>query len=111
MGARADFGPVVVGASVRGPLAVDLSLQSVNEVALTDNPLNGTTTVLVHGSSGYDPAVIDLGARVLLGSGFSAHAAFEYAFYSAAPPPVTVSPSSRAALTVLSVEPVSNRTT
>ena len=88
IGARADLGPVALGASFRGALAVDLGLRSVNRVALTDNPLNGTTTVLVSGTSGYDPAVIDLGARVAIGGGFSAHAALEYAFYSAAPPPV-----------------------
>jgi opacity protein-like surface antigen len=87
VGARADLGPVVLGAQFRGALGVDLRLVAVNTIALVDNPLNGSTTVLVNGTSGYDPAVIDIGARVALGAGLSAHLAFEYAVWSAAPSP------------------------
>lgn len=87
-GARVDLGPVAVAASFRGALAVDLDLVSDDRIALTDNPLNGTTRVVVRGSSGYDPATVTLGTRVTLGAGVSAHLAFEYAAWSAAPPPV-----------------------
>ncbi len=87
-GIHADFGRVAVGASVRGALAIDLRLDSDIKVTLHDNPLGGTTTVHVNGPSGFDPAVIAAGARVDIGGGLSALASFEYAVYSAVPPPV-----------------------
>lgn len=88
IGVEVDLGRVALGAAFHGPLAIDLRLESRNEIALTDNPLNGTTTVLVSGASGYDPALIDFGARFTVGAGVTAFAALEYAVYSAAPPPV-----------------------
>jgi hypothetical protein len=88
VGAVLRLGRLQIGASFRGELAVDLSLQSVVRVSLTGNPLNGTSTVLVSGASGYDPARVDLGARVLVAPGLRAYAALEYAAFSAAPAPV-----------------------
>lgn len=88
VGARVDLGRVALGATFRGALSVDLTLESQNRIALSDNPLNGTTTVLVRGSSGYDPPTVGLGARVAIAGGLSAFGALEYAIWSAAPPPV-----------------------
>lgn len=87
-GIRADFGRFALGAAFRGPMALDLRLDSLATVALQDNPLNGTTTVRVRGSSGYDPAVITLGARARVAGGFFAMASLEYALYRFTPPPV-----------------------
>lgn len=87
-GARLGVGRSAFGASFRGSSAIDLHLDSESLVALTDNPLNGTTTVEVSGTTGYEPASIDIGASLDLGAGFTAHAALEVALYSAAPPPV-----------------------
>jgi hypothetical protein len=84
---QARLGRASLGATFRGPLAVDLHLESKNRVALTGNPLNGTTTVIVDGVSGYDPATVDLGGAVALGEGLTALWAIEYAAYSYAPPP------------------------
>jgi hypothetical protein len=83
-----DLGRIVLGAGFRGPMAVDLTLESQDTIAIADNPLNGTTAVLVRGVSGYDPAAIGLGARAAIGGGLSALLALEYAVWSAAPPPV-----------------------
>lgn len=88
VGALVNLGRAQVGASFRGEIAVDLSLRSVVSIALAGNPLNGTTTVLVRGASGYDPARVDLGARVLVARGVRAFGALEYAAYSAAPAPI-----------------------
>lgn len=88
VGAVARFGRLQLGASFRGEISVDLTLDSVVKVALQGNPLNGTTTVLVRGASGYDPALIDLGARLLVAPGLRAFATLEYAVYSAAPAPI-----------------------
>jgi hypothetical protein len=87
-GIRASFRRFAIGASVRGPMAIDLRLDSEVKVALRDNPLGGTTTVHVRGPAGFDPAAIDVGAQITLGGGFAAMGALEYAVYSAAPPPV-----------------------
>jgi hypothetical protein len=88
IGVEVDLGRAAIGAAFHGPLAIDLRLESRNEIALADNPLNGTTTVLVTGASGYDPPLIDFGARFAVGAGLTAFAALEYAVYSAAPAPV-----------------------
>ena len=88
VGARADLGRVAIAAAFRGPMALDLRLHSFNTVALQDNPLNGTTTVRVSGSSGYDPAVVTVGARARVVGGLFAMASIEYAVYRATPPPV-----------------------
>src|SRR5262249_4941063 len=48
-GIRAAFQGFALGASVRGPMAIDLRLDSEAKIALGDNPLNGTTTVRVRG--------------------------------------------------------------
>lgn len=87
-GLRLNLGRLAIGAAFRGAMAVDMQLDNVTRVALTENPLNGTTTVKVSGSSGFDPARLSAGAAVSIGAGFVAHAAMEVAFYSAAPPPV-----------------------
>lgn len=88
VGAVLHLGRAQIGASFRGELAVDLDFQSVVRVALEGNPLNGTTTVIVRGASGYAPPLVNLGARVLVARGLSAFAAVEYAGYRAAPPPI-----------------------
>lgn len=88
VGALLHLGRAQIGASFRGEIAVDLSLESVVSISLEGNPLNGTTTVLVRGASGYDPARVGLGGRVLVARGVRAYAALEYAAYSAAPPPI-----------------------
>lgn len=67
---------------------MDLTLESLVKVNLGGNPLNGTTTVLVRGASGYDPPRAMLGARVLVARGLRAFAALEYAAYSAARAPI-----------------------
>jgi hypothetical protein len=87
-GIRASFESFAIGASVRGPMALDLRLDSEVKVAFGDNPLDGTTTVLVRGATGFDPATIDVGAQIAFGGGFTAMGVLEYAVYSAAPPPV-----------------------
>ncbi len=88
VGALGRFGRLQIGASFRGELSVDLRLESLVKVDLAGNPLNGTTTVLVRGASGYDPPRAMLGARVLVARGLRAFAALEYAAYSAAPAPI-----------------------
>lgn len=88
VGLTARFGRLQVGATFRGDLAVDLALDSAVKVGLQGNPLNGDTAVILRGASGYDPARIDLGARVLVARGLRAYAAVEIATYSAAPPPI-----------------------
>jgi hypothetical protein len=88
VGVRVGLDRLSVGAAFRGASALDLRLESKSLVALTENPLNGVTTVQVSGASGYDPAAFDVGASVVLGAGFTVHAALEVALYSAAPPPV-----------------------
>lgn len=87
-GIRLSLGRLAIGATFRGAMAVDMHLDNVTRVALTENPLNGTTTVKVSGTSGFDPARLSAGAAVSIGAGFIAYAAMEVAFYSAAPPPV-----------------------
>jgi hypothetical protein len=87
-GIRLSLGRLAIGAAFRGAMAVDMRLDNETRVALTDNPLNGTTTVKVSGTSGYDPARLNAGAAIAITAGFVAHAAMEVAFYSAAPPPV-----------------------
>jgi hypothetical protein len=86
--ARADLGRVRVGATFRGALGVDLHLESQNRVDVSGNPLNGTTTVTVQGTSGYDPATVDLGVAVAVTRGLTALGAIEYAAWHAAPAPV-----------------------
>lgn len=88
VGAGLRLGRLHLGASFRGELAVDLSLETIVRVALEGNPLNGLTTVVIRGPSGYEPPRADLGARVLLAPGLRAFAALEYAAYSAAPAPI-----------------------
>lgn len=87
-GIRASFQGFTIGASVRGPMAIDLRLDSEVKVALGDNPLDGTTSVQVRGVAGFDPAAIDVGAQITLGGGFAAMGVLEYAVYSATPPPI-----------------------
>jgi hypothetical protein len=87
-GARADLGRVAFAATFRGAMGLDLRLDNAARIDLTGNPLNGTTTVRVSGTAGYDPAVITVGARARVFGGVSAMASLEYAVYSAAPPPV-----------------------
>lgn len=88
IGARLELGRLALGAAFRGASAIDLRLESESRIALEDNPLNGTTRVQVRGASGYEPALVDLGAALSIGGVVVAHAALEYAIYSAAPPPV-----------------------
>jgi long-subunit fatty acid transport protein len=88
LGARADLGRVAIGASFRGPVALDLSFDNRAAIDLSGNPLNGTTTVAVSGTSGYDPAVVTLGAKVAVGGGVTLLGSLEYAAYHSAPPPV-----------------------
>jgi hypothetical protein len=87
-GIRLSLGRLAIGATFRGAMAVDMHLDNVTRVALTENPLNGTTTVKVSGTSGFDPARLNAGAALSIGAGIVAHAALELAFYSASPPPV-----------------------
>jgi hypothetical protein len=87
-GARVELGRAVLAASIRGSTAIDLRLDNAVAIRLNDNPLNGTTTVRVRGSAAYDPATIDVGARVALGGGLSLLGAIEYAVYSASPAPI-----------------------
>ena len=87
-GARVDLGRVTLGASVRGPMSLDLGLANSAVVNIPSNPLNGTTSVVVSGVNGWDPAVITAGAHVALASWIAVMASLEYAVYSAAPPPV-----------------------
>ena len=86
-GVRVALGRAVLAASIRGSTAIDLRLDNAVAIRLNDNPLNGTTEVRVRGAAGYDPATIDVGARVAVGWGLSLLGAIEYATYSAAPPP------------------------
>ena len=86
-GVRAALGRLGLGATFRGPMALDLRLDNAARIDLSGNPLNGTTSVKVSGTSGYDPAVITLGARLGIGGGLSALASLEYAVHSAAPSP------------------------
>ena len=88
VGARVEIGRVAVGAAFRGPTSLDLSLDNKALVDLMGNPLNGTTTVVVSGTNGWDPAVITLGARVDLVGGLAVLGSLEYALYHGAPPPV-----------------------
>ncbi|APR82027.1 Hypothetical protein A7982_07376 [Minicystis rosea] len=87
-GVRADLGRFAFGATFRGAMGLDLRLDNDARIALSGNPLNGTTTVRVSGTAGYDPAVITIGTRAALFGGLSALASIEYAVYSAAPPPI-----------------------
>ena len=87
-GARADLGRFAFGASFRGPMALDLRLDTSAHVDLVGNPLNGDTQVRVRGTAGYDPAVLAVGARAHLFGGLAGYASVEYAVWSAAPPPV-----------------------
>lgn len=87
-GLRVELGRAVLAAAVRGSTAIDLRLDNTVRIQLSDNPLNGTTAVRVSGPAGYDPATIDIGARVAIGGGLSALGAIEYAVYSAAPAPI-----------------------
>lgn len=88
VGARADLGRFAFGASFRGAMGLDLKLDNAALVDLQGNPLNGTTSVRVTGTAGYDPAVVTIGTRVKLFGGLAALGSLEYAVYSAAPPPV-----------------------
>jgi hypothetical protein len=88
VGLSVDLGRVALGASLRGPLAVGVSVSSDVTISLADNPLNGTTAVRVTGASGYDPARLILGGRVKVIRGLSISGALEWQGYSAAPPPV-----------------------
>ncbi len=87
-GAVVQLGRLQFGASFRGEIAVDLQLESVVKVALSGNPLNGTTSVFIRGASGYTPPLVNLGARLLVVRGLAAYAGLEYAAFSAAPAPV-----------------------
>ncbi|MEJ7735431.1 MAG: hypothetical protein WKG00_40375 [Polyangiaceae bacterium] len=86
--ARADLGPVKLGARFAGEQGVGLGLRATAVIALVDNPLDGSTTVRVDGVSGWQPARLAVGARFDLPARFAAHVAFEYSMWSAAPAPV-----------------------
>ncbi len=88
VGARVDLGRVTVGASVRGPMSLDLGLGNTALVNIPANPLNGTTSVVVSGTNGWEPAVITAGAHVALTGWLAVMGSLEYAVYHAAPPPV-----------------------
>ncbi len=88
VGASWHIPAVALGATFRGPLAVDLTLHSSDQVKLAGNPLNGTTIVKVRGVGGYDPAKVDFGASAATNAGLTLMLGFEYAVWSAAPPPV-----------------------
>jgi hypothetical protein len=87
-GARVDLGRVTVAASVRGPMSLGLLLDNAAVVNINGNPLNGTTQVAVSGENGWDPAVVTAGAHVSLAPWIAVMGSLEYAFWSAAPPPV-----------------------
>jgi len=89
IGLTADLGRAAVGILFRGPMALGLGLDTEARIALKDAPLNGITTVKVSGVSGYDPAILDFGARLSLFGGLTLLPAIEYAAYGAAPAPVT----------------------
>jgi len=88
VGVRADLGRFALGASFRGAMGLDLRLDNAAIVDLQGNPLNGTTSVRVSGTAGYDPAVVTLGTRMKAFGGLAVLASLEYAMYSKAPPPV-----------------------
>jgi hypothetical protein len=79
---------IAVGASFRGPVSVGLALDSDDKIALSGNPLNGTTLVKVRGVGGYDPAKVDFGASASTRAGMTVMIGFEYAIWRAAPPPI-----------------------
>jgi long-subunit fatty acid transport protein len=87
-GVRADLGRVAIAASFRGPVSLGLAFDNRAAVDLKGNPLNGTTLVTVSGTSGYDPAVITLGAKVAIAGGLSLLGSLEYAVWRLSPPPV-----------------------
>ena len=88
VGAHVALGRAARAPPFRGARSVDLTLDSDNTIALADNPLNGTTRVVVLGQSGYDPPTVDVGTRVTLFGGLTAFAALEYAIWRVAPAPV-----------------------
>jgi hypothetical protein len=85
--AALDLGPAALALRYRGGQSVDLDLSTVADVAVTGNPLNGTTRVRVRGSNGYVPPTLDFGARYTLARSLKAHAALELALWSRAPSP------------------------
>lgn len=87
-GARLDLGRVAVAAAVRGPMSLDLHLDSTANVDIPANPLNGTTAVKVSGTNGWEPAVITAGAHVKPTSWLAVMGSLEYAVWRSAPPPV-----------------------
>ncbi len=88
VGARVDLGRVAVAASFRGSMALDLLLDNAAVIDISNTPLNGTTTVLVSGTNGWEPGVFTAGAHVTLVPWLAVMASLEYAMYSAAPSPV-----------------------
>ena len=88
LGLSVDLGRVALGLSYRGALAVGVLVQSDVRIALTDNPLNGTTHVSVAGASGWEPARFAWGGRVRVVSGLSVLGSLSWEGYHAAPPPV-----------------------
>lgn len=86
-GVRADLGVVALGAMFRGPMGLDVQLDNTANIGIPGNPLNGTTTLWVSGTAGYDPAVATFGVRVDIAGGLSALGSVEYAVYSATPSP------------------------
>ena len=68
-----------VAGRLRGASSLDLALESIVTVDVRDNPLNGITTVRVHGTAGYDPLTATLAARVGPFHGLRGFVAIEYA--------------------------------
>ena len=83
--AAVDLGAASLALRYRGGQSVDLDLSTLADVAVTGNPLNGTTRVRVEGSNGYVPPVIDFGARYTLARWLKAYAALELALWARAP--------------------------
>lgn len=86
-GVALDLGPAALGVRARGAQSLGLDLGTQAEVQVQGNPLNGTTRVLVAGSSGYVPATFDFGARLDVASGWRVMSTIQLARWSRAPSP------------------------
>ncbi len=86
VGASVDLRSASVALRYRGAQSIELALATRADVAVSGNPLNGTTTVNVTGQSGYEPATWDLGARWDPIAGVRVHGALQLARWSEAPP-------------------------
>jgi hypothetical protein len=86
--AAVDLGPATLALRLRGATSLPVRIVADTRVDLSQNPLNGTTTVSVDGSAGYDPLTIDLAARITLPAGARAFASLQYARWRDAPSPI-----------------------